>query len=169
MKLPPGSRLGIASIPELPSPVPAFLAKGTIILSSLTYISFCLFLVLISKDSYNKYSVSTLFCSTAWDTSRVISVVYFSLLFSILLYEYMILYFFILWLIDLLFLSFLLLWIVMFNSMKLWAMLWMGPKTDGSWWRVLTKCGPLEKGMANHSSILASRIPWTIWKEYWSV
>ena len=22
---------------------------------------------------------------------------------------------------------------------------------DGSWWRVLTKCGPLEKGMANPS------------------
>ena len=21
---------------------------------------------------------------------------------------------------------------------------------EGSWWRVLTKCGPLEKGMANH-------------------
>ena len=33
-----------------------------------------------------------------------------------------------------------------------------GPlKTDGSWWRVLTKCGPLEKGMANHFSTL----------EYW--
>ena len=28
---------------------------------------------------------------------------------------------------------------------------------DGSWWRVLTKCGPLEKGMANHCSILALR------------
>ena len=26
---------------------------------------------------------------------------------------------------------------------------------DGSWWRVLTKCGPLEKGMAKHFSILA--------------
>ena len=26
---------------------------------------------------------------------------------------------------------------------------------DGSWWRVLTKCGPLEKAMANHFSILA--------------
>ena len=25
----------------------------------------------------------------------------------------------------------------------------------GSWWRVLTKCGPLENGMANHFSILA--------------
>ena len=33
------------------------------------------------------------------------------------------------------------------------------PKTDGSWWRVLTKCGPLEKGMANHFSILALRTP----------
>ena len=26
------------------------------------------------------------------------------------------------------------------------------PKTDGSWWRVLTKRGPLVKGMANHFS-----------------
>ena len=26
------------------------------------------------------------------------------------------------------------------------------------------KRGPLEKGMANHSSILASRTPWTVWK-----
>ena len=26
-----------------------------------------------------------------------------------------------------------------------------------SWWRVLTKRGPLEKGMANHFSILALR------------
>ena len=24
---------------------------------------------------------------------------------------------------------------------------------DGSWWRILTKCGPLEKGMANHFSL----------------
>ena len=31
------------------------------------------------------------------------------------------------------------------------------PKTDGSWWRVLTKCGPLVKGMANHFSIVALR------------
>ena len=38
------------------------------------------------------------------------------------------------------------------------------PKTDGSWWRVLTKCGPLEKVMANHFSILALRTPWTEWK-----
>ena len=29
------------------------------------------------------------------------------------------------------------------------------PKTGGSWWRDLTECGPLEKGMANHFSILA--------------
>ena len=33
------------------------------------------------------------------------------------------------------------------------------PKTDGSWWRVLTKHGPLEKGTANHFSILALRTP----------
>ena len=29
---------------------------------------------------------------------------------------------------------------------------------------VLWPCGPLEKGMANHFSILALRTPWTIWK-----
>ena len=41
----------------------------------------------------------------------------------------------------------------------------VGPsKTDGSWWRVLTKRGPLEKGMANHFSILALRTPWKVWK-----
>ena len=38
------------------------------------------------------------------------------------------------------------------------------PKTDGSWWRVLTKCGQLEKGMANHFTILALRTSWTAWK-----
>ena len=31
---------------------------------------------------------------------------------------------------------------------------------DRSWWRVLTKHGPLEKGMANDFSILALRTPW---------
>ena len=35
---------------------------------------------------------------------------------------------------------------------------------DGSWWRVLTKCGLLEQGMTNHFSIPALRIPWTVWK-----
>ena len=35
---------------------------------------------------------------------------------------------------------------------------------DGSWWRVLTKLGPLEKGMANLFSILALRTPWMIQK-----
>ena len=39
------------------------------------------------------------------------------------------------------------------------------PKTDGWWWRVLTKCGPLEKGMANDFSIPALRISWTVWRE----
>ena len=35
-----------------------------------------------------------------------------------------------------------------------------GPaKTNRSWWRGLTECGPLEKGMANHFSILALRTP----------
>ena len=37
------------------------------------------------------------------------------------------------------------------------------PKTDGSQWRVLTKHGALEEGMANHSSILAVRTPWATW------
>jgi len=38
------------------------------------------------------------------------------------------------------------------------------PKRIGSEWRVLTKQGPLEEGMANHSRILASRTSRTIWK-----
>ena len=37
--------------------------------------------------------------------------------------------------------------------------------------KILTECGPLEKGMANHFSILALRTPWTVWKgkmiRYW--
>ena len=33
------------------------------------------------------------------------------------------------------------------------------PRTGGSWWRGLKECGPLEKGMANHFSILALRTP----------
>ena len=49
------------------------------------------------------------------------------------------------------------------NSMKLWAMPYRATQ-DGSWWRVLTKYGSLEKGMANHFSILALRTPWTVWK-----
>ena len=50
------------------------------------------------------------------------------------------------------------------DSMKLWAMPCRVLKTDRSWWRVLTKWGPLEKGMANHFSVLALRTPWTVWK-----
>ena len=38
------------------------------------------------------------------------------------------------------------------------------PMTDRSCWRVLTKRGPLGKGMANHFSILVSSTPWTVWK-----
>ena len=38
------------------------------------------------------------------------------------------------------------------------------PKMGWSWWRDLTECGPPEKGMANHFSILALRTPWTVWK-----
>ena len=38
------------------------------------------------------------------------------------------------------------------------------PKTDGSRWQILTKCGAMEKRMSNHLSILALRTPWTVWK-----
>ena len=37
-------------------------------------------------------------------------------------------------------------------------------KMERSWWRVLTKCGQLEKGLATPFSILALRTPWTVWK-----
>ena len=37
-------------------------------------------------------------------------------------------------------------------------------KTNGSWWRALTKRGPLEKEMINHFSILALKTPWTVGK-----
>ena len=37
-------------------------------------------------------------------------------------------------------------------------------KMHGSWWRVLTKCGPLEKEMESHSSILTWRTQRTVWK-----
>ena len=42
--------------------------------------------------------------------------------------------------------------------MTLWVMPCKAPKMAGSWWRVLTKCGPLEKGIANHFSSLADVI-----------
>ena len=38
------------------------------------------------------------------------------------------------------------------------------PKMDISYWRVQTRCGTLEEGMANHFSILAVRTPWALWK-----
>ena len=44
------------------------------------------------------------------------------------------------------------------NSMKLSHAMGQ-PKTGGSCWRDLTECGPLEKGMENHFSILALRTP----------
>ena len=45
---------------------------------------------------------------------------------------------------------------------KIYKLCHVGPhKTDGSGWRVLTICGPLEKGMVNHVSILALKTPWT--------
>ena len=50
------------------------------------------------------------------------------------------------------------------NSMKLWAMPCRATQDRRSWWRDLTKRGPLEKGMTNHFSILALKTPWTVWK-----
>ena len=44
------------------------------------------------------------------------------------------------------------------NSMKL-SHARGATQVGGSWWRDLTECGPLEKGMANHFSILALRTP----------
>ena len=38
------------------------------------------------------------------------------------------------------------------------------PKIDRSWWRILTKCVPLEKGMESHFSILALTTSWTVRK-----
>ena len=49
------------------------------------------------------------------------------------------------------------------NSMKLSHA--RGATQDGQGMvESLTECGPLEKGMANHFSILAWRTPWTVWK-----
>ena len=45
------------------------------------------------------------------------------------------------------------------TSVKLWAI-----AMDRSQWRVLTKCGPLEKKMATYSTTLAWRTSWTGWK-----
>ena len=50
------------------------------------------------------------------------------------------------------------------KSMKLWTMPCGAPEMDVSRWKGLTECGPPEKGMANHFSILALRTPWTAWK-----
>ena len=48
--------------------------------------------------------------------------------------------------------------------MKLWAMPCSATQDRRVMRRDLTKRGPLEKGMANHFSILALRTPWTVWK-----
>ena len=49
------------------------------------------------------------------------------------------------------------------NSMKL-SHARGAAQVEWAWWRGLTQCGPLEKRMANHFSILALRTPWTVWK-----
>ena len=38
------------------------------------------------------------------------------------------------------------------------------PKMDGSWWRALTKCSPLEKGIANH--YLENFLSWESHEQY---
>ena len=49
---------------------------------------------------------------------------------------------------------------ILWNSVLNYEPCLVGPtKMDMSWWRVLEKYGPLEKGIANHFSILALRIP----------
>ena len=50
------------------------------------------------------------------------------------------------------------------SSMKLWAMLCRTTQDGRVMVESSDKCGPLEKGMANHFSILALRTPWTVWK-----
>ena len=52
---------------------------------------------------------------------------------------------------------------VLCNSVKQWA---KPCRATQDRWRVLTKRGPLEEGMANHSSFLAGRTPWKVWKEW---
>ena len=59
--------------------------------------------------------------------------------------------------------------IALSNSMKPWGL----PMMEESWWRVLIKRGPLEKGMASHFLVLALRTSWKIWKSkklgHWKV
>ena len=43
-----------------------------------------------------------------------------------------------------------------------WGWFWSPPPIQC--YKTPTKHGPLEKGMANHFSILTLRIPWTVWK-----
>ena len=50
------------------------------------------------------------------------------------------------------------------KSMKLGATPFRGTQDGQATVRVLTKCGPWEKGIANHFSVLALRTPWTVWK-----
>ena len=41
------------------------------------------------------------------------------------------------------------------------------PAVQGTWVRSVSWEDPLEKGKATHSSILAWRIPWTVWSMGW--
>ena len=54
--------------------------------------------------------------------------------------------------------------IALSNSRKLWAMPCRATQDEWVMVESFDKCGPLEKRMANHFSILALRTPWTVWK-----
>ena len=56
---------------------------------------------------------------------------------------------------------------LLFNMLSKFAIAFLSRskplKMNGSWWRILRKCGPLETGMANHFNILAWRTPWIVY------
>ena len=47
---------------------------------------------------------------------------------------------------------------VLSHSLKLWAIPCRAPKMGGSWWRVLTKCGHLEKGKSSLVAQMVKRL-----------
>ena len=59
------------------------------------------------------------------------------------------------------------------NSLKVWAMLCRATQDGRVMVESSEKCGPLEKGMANHFSIPALKTPWAVWKGkkigYWKM
>ena len=51
-----------------------------------------------------------------------------------------------------------------YNSIKLGYLGWVLSVTRIDRIFILGECGPLDKGMANHFSILALKTPWAVWK-----